>query len=122
MSSNSSVDLPTIEVELLEKSINRLKCGKTAGADDLVAVHIVHAAHNLIIHLKLLFSLFLTHSFVPDAFSADINNPVVTDKCGDPGLLDNYRPNILSPVMSTLLENVLLELFAEYLISSHFQF
>ena len=35
-----------------------LKYGKADGADRLVAEHIVHAAPSLIIHLKLLFSLF----------------------------------------------------------------
>ena len=63
MSSTSSVDLPTVAVELLEKCINKLKRGKAAGADRLVAQHVVHAASSLIIHLKLLFR-YLYHTIL----------------------------------------------------------
>ena len=56
MSSNSGVDLPTIEVDLFQKCNTQLQLGKAAGADGLVAEHIAHAAPSLIIHLKLLFS------------------------------------------------------------------
>ena len=122
MSSNSSVDLPTVNVELLEKCINRLKLCKAAGADQLIAEHIVHAAPSLIIHPKLFFSLFLSHSFVPDAFSTGTIIPVIKDKSGDPGPLGNYRPITLSPVVSKLFENVLLELYGEHLISSYLHF
>ena len=51
MSSNSSVDLPTIDVEILDKCINQLNLDKAAGADRLVVKHIVHAVPSLIIHL-----------------------------------------------------------------------
>ena len=61
-------------------------------AAGLVADHIVHAAPSLIIHLKLLFSLFLSHEYVPDAFRFGIIIPIVKDKSGDHSLLDNYRP------------------------------
>ena len=71
----------------------------------MFAEHIVHAAPCLIIHLKLLFALFPSHSFVTDAFSAGINNPVIKDKSGDLGLIYNYRPITLSPVMIKLFEN-----------------
>ena len=80
-------------------TLNQLQLGKAAGADRLVAKHIAHAAPSLIIHLKLFFSLFLSHSF---------------DKY--------YRPITLSPVISKLFENVLLELYGEHLVSSDLHF
>ena len=58
--------MPHIDVELIEMWVKRLKSGKASGADRLVAELIVHAAPRLIIHLKLLFSLFLSHTYVPD--------------------------------------------------------
>ena len=64
----------------------------------------------LVIHIKVIFSLFLSHSFVPDAFSAGNIIPVIKDKSDDPGFLDNYRPITLSPIMFKLFENVLLSL------------
>ena len=60
-------------------------------------------APSFIIHLKLLFSSYLLHSYVPDAFSFRIIITIVKDKSGDPDLLDNYRPITLSPVISKLL-------------------
>ena len=64
--------LPHIDVELTEMCVKHLICGKAAGADRLVAEHIVHAAPSLIINLKLLFSLFLSHVYVPDAFVLEL--------------------------------------------------
>ena len=105
---NNNDAMPHIDVKLIEMCVKHLISGKAAGADRLVAEHIVHAAPSLIIHLKLLFSLFLSHSYVPDAFSFGIIIPIVKDKSGDPSLLDNYRPITLSPVISKLFENVLM--------------
>ena len=68
----------------------------------MVAEHIVHAEPSLINHLKLIFSWFLSHGYVPDAFSFGIIIYIVKDKSGDPGLLDNYRRITLSPVISKL--------------------
>ena len=114
--------MPHIDVELLEICVKQLKSGKAGGADRLVAEHTVHAAPSLIIHSKLLFSLFLSDGNVPDAFSFGIIISIVKDKSGDPSLLDNYRPITLSPVISKLLENVLMELFGDHLISDDLQF
>ena len=111
-----------IDEELIEICVKHLKSGKAAGADRLVAKHIVHAAPSLIIHLKLLFSLFLSHGYVPDAFSFEINIPIINDTSGDPSLLDNYRPITLYPVISKLFQNVLMELFGNHLISDDLQF
>ena len=61
--------MPHIDVELIEMCVKHLNSCRAAGADRLVAEHIVHATTSLIIHLKLLFSLFLSHGYVPDAFS-----------------------------------------------------
>ena len=47
MNSNSSVDLPTIDVELSEKCINQMKQSEADEANRFVAVHIVHAAPSL---------------------------------------------------------------------------
>ena len=89
------IALPHIDVELVEMCVKHLQSGKAADADRLVAEHIVNAAPSLIIHLKLLFSLFSSNGYVPDSFSFGIIIPIVNDKSGDPSLLDNYRPIIL---------------------------
>ena len=114
--------MPHIAVELIEMCVKHLKSCKAAGDDRLLAEHIVHVAPSLIINLMLLFSLFLSHGYVPDAFSFGIIIPIVKDKFGDPSLLDNYRPITLSPVISKLFENVLMELFGDHLISDDLQF
>ena len=53
---NNNDALSPIDVELIEMCVKHLKSGKAAGADRLVAEHIIHAAPSLIIHLKLLLS------------------------------------------------------------------
>ena len=55
---NNNDAMPHIDVELIEMCVKHLKSGKAAGADRLVAEHIVHAAPSLIMHLKLLFFLY----------------------------------------------------------------
>ena len=55
-------------------------------------------------------------------FSAGIIIPVIKDKSGVPGLLDNYRPITLTFAMFKLFENLLLELFGQQIISNDLQF
>jgi len=50
-----------IDIETVEKCIKQLKCNKSAGLDDIVAEHLIHAHPAVVVHLKLLFGVMLTH-------------------------------------------------------------
>ena len=41
---------------------------KSSGPDFILAEHILFTYPSLVIHLKLLFSFLLVHSYVPDSF------------------------------------------------------
>ena len=56
--SNNNDAMPHIDVKLIEMYVKHLQSDKAAGADRLVAEHIVHATPSLIIHLNLLFLYF----------------------------------------------------------------
>src|ERR1043165_1305591 len=72
--------------------------------------------------LKLLFSMILSHAYVPEAFGLGIVIPVVKDKRGDLSSLDNYRPITLSPVISKLFETVMLGLYSKFMDTADLQF
>ena len=60
-SNNNNDAMPHIDVELTEMCVKHLISGKAAGADRLVAEHVVHAAPSLIINFKaVIFFIFVT--------------------------------------------------------------
>ena len=89
--SKVSEELPQINVELVES------CIKFAGGDSIVAEHITHCYPHIIIHTKLLFTMMVSHSYVPEQFGIDIIIPVPKDISGDLSSPDNYKPISLSP-------------------------
>ena len=112
----------TVEIDAIEQSIRSLNMSKAAGCDGLTAEHIVHSHPAVVVHLKLLFTMMLSHSFVPDSFGAGIVIPVVKDKHGDIGSIDNYRPITLSPVISKVFESFLLHKFSSFMSTDSLQF
>ena len=86
----------------LQKFIKNLKLSKSAGADSNVADHIAYcfSSRPIAIHLKFLFNIVIRHCYVPDAFGLGLLIPIVKDKSGDQGSLDNYRPTTPSSVIS----------------------
>ena len=114
--------LPIIEVEVIERCINSLKCNKAAGFDGIVSESLLHCHPSIIIHLKLLFTMMMKHSYIPNAFSAGVIIPIIKDKGGDLSSVDNYRPITLSPVISKVFESFLLECYSQYMKSDDLQF
>ena len=114
--------VPDINVELVERCIKSLKLNKAAGLDGISGEYIVHSHPSVVIHLKLLFSMILCHCYVPDGFGKGIIVPIIKDSHGDLGSTENYRPITLSPVISKICENLLLELYSPFLASDDLQF
>ena len=81
-----------------------LRNGKACDADCLSKENIVYCHPALIVHLKLLFSMFYNHGFIPDKFGIGITIPVVKDKLRNINSINNYRPITLSPVISKMFE------------------
>ena len=118
----SAHDIPNIGTESIERCINKLKCNKAAGCDGLKAEHILNCHPSIVVHIKLLFTMMLTHSYVPEDFGFGIIIPIVKDARGDVASLDNYRPITLCPVMSKVFEYLLIELYSEHFSTDDLQF
>jgi hypothetical protein len=82
----------TVLLGSVDDCVKMLKLNKAAGIDGLSAEHIINGHPCVIVHLKILFTMMLSHSFVPDAFGMGIVIPIIKDKCGDVSSVDNYRP------------------------------
>ena len=93
-------DDTTVSMGSVEDCVKMLKLNKAAGIDGLSAEHIINSHPCVIVHLKLLFTMMLSHSFVPDAFGRGIVIPIIKDTCSDVSSVDNYMPITLSPVIS----------------------
>ena len=112
----------TVDYEMLDKCIQNLKCGKAGGADGLTAEHILHAHPLVISHLCALFRSMIVHSYVPDNFGQGTIIPLIKDKSGDFNKVDNYRGITLIPVVSKLLESVLLKCCEDKLVVDDLQY
>ena len=113
VSENSSSECSDIlfSVDLIDKCINDLKKGKACGPDDISAEHLQNAHPSLVILLKLLFGMMVSHGFVPNDFGNGIIIPLIKDKAGDINDSNNYRGITLTPVISKVFESLILESF-----------
>ena len=86
-------------IEDVEKAVGSLKFGKASGADGITTEHLRYAHPSIVFHLKSLFNLILLHSYVPNDFGRGIIVPLVKDRHGDCGNLDNYRGITVSSII-----------------------
>ena len=92
LGSTISDKLPCIDVELVETCIKQLKIGKSAGADSIAAEHIKNCYTSTIIHTKLLLTMTISHSDVPESFGVGIIIPIPKVKSGDHSSPGNSIP------------------------------
>ena len=111
-----------ISVELVDKCIRNLKSGKACGIDDIGAEHLLYAHPSVVVHLKLLFAMCMSHGYVPHAFGQVIIIPLVKDKSAALNNVNNYRAITLIPVISKVFEGVILSHCEDALITSDLQF
>ena len=64
----------------------------------------------------------MTHGVLPDSMLTVTLVPVIKDKAGKVGGLDNYRPIALASVLSKVLEIIVLDRLCSYLCTSYNQF
>lgn len=117
MNSNSS-----FEIENVEQSVQKLKMGKAAGEDNVMAEHIKYAHPIVLSCLCKFFNLVMRCEQVPDAFGRGTMVPVPKDNNADLSLCENYRCITLSCVLSKLFEYMLLNKYSSYLSTDNLQF
>ena len=64
----------------------------------------------------------MSHGTLPDSMLAVTLVPVIKDKTGKVGSIDNYRPIALASVISKVLEKIILERLTPYFNTAHNQF
>ena len=62
----SEVNDVSLDINDIEKCIEKLKLNKSSGHDGLTAEHVVNSHPALVVHFKLLFWIMLKFSFIPD--------------------------------------------------------
>lgn len=87
-----------------------MKFGKACSPDNLSVEQSKYSHAILLIHRKWLFRVILVNNFVPDDFENGITIPFVKDKAGNITSVDNYRPITLTPIVSRIVEGILLRM------------
>ena len=99
-----------------------LKKGKCADDSKISAEHIFNAPLSLFDRLQQLFNAMLLHSVVPSQFRLGTIIPIVKDRQGDLGDLNNYRGVTIAPILSKVFEHTLQIIFSDFLTTSVYQF
>src|SRR2546426_9436468 len=100
-----------------------MKCGKSAGFDEITVEHVMHCHPVIYSLLAKLFNLMLLNSYVPTDFGMGITLPIPkNDNTRGPQLIASFRGISLSPIISKIFEHCILILFSEYLLTSDNQF
>ena len=90
--------------EKLKFYIRRLKSGCSAGMEGIVAEHLKHGLDtNLISHLSNILTVCFRFGIIPESFYCGILIPLLKKTTADPMLAKNYRPIIMSNVLSKLI-------------------
>ena len=99
-----------------------LKKGKSVDDDKISAEHFFNAPLDFFDMLQHLFNSMLRHAYVPSQFRLGTIIPLVKDRHGDNGDMNNYRGITIAPIYSKVFEHVLRILFNEFLSTSSYQF
>ena len=98
----------TFTEHLMKKYIGKLKIGCSPGSDGVTAEHIKYAINSdIVIHLCRLFTVCFQYGVVPFSFTQGILVPLL--KKLDPTVPNNYRPVIVSNILSKIMELYILD-------------
>ena len=90
---------------MLRKYISVLKSECSPGIDGITSVHIKFASNSeIMLHLCNLFSLCFIYGIVPTVFTKGLLVPILKKPTLDPSVAKNYRPVIVSRILSKLIE------------------
>ena len=85
----------------VDRILKRLKKGKAAGADGILAEHLIHANCS---HLRLLLCdlIAISHTFsvIPSCFRVGVLYPILKKPHLDPSVPKNYRPITVSSTLA----------------------
>jgi len=99
----------TFTIHDLRDACSKQKRGKAVGLDSVAMEAIMHGGDRLLIHICLLFNMFLKFSFVPKQFMQCVIIPLVKNKSGDLSDVNNYRAISISTATSKLFETTIFD-------------
>ena len=99
-----------------------MKKDKCADDSRIHAEHFFYAPLTLFHRLHHLFNGMIMHGYVPSQFKNGTIVPIVKDRGGDKGDLNNYRGITIAPIISKIFEHALRIVFQPYLSTSSYQF
>ena len=118
-----NLDNYNIDAELVDIVVHHLKRGKAAGLDGITVEHILHCHPVIYTLLSKLFNLLLKYGFVPNEFGRSYTVPlpkcIVINKVLS---TDDFRGISISPVVSKIFENCILNRYGSFLGTSDCQF
>ena len=110
-------------IEFIGMIINEFENGKAAGYDLLTAEYLKYSHPIVISCIHKLFIFILNCNYVPDAFGIGITIPLLKSDCqGSAACSASYRGITILPVISKLLELILLKILTPYLTTCNSQF
>ena len=104
------------------QAIEQLANNKTCGLDQITAEHLKLASPRVAALLAICLTGLMTHGVLPDSMLSVILVPVIKDKAGKVGSIDNYRPIALASVLSKELERILLDYLSYFILTTDYQF
>jgi len=110
-------------ISFVDDIIQKLKRNKAASLDGLAAEHILYSHPVAVSVITKLINLMLRFEYIPDAFGFSVTIPLPKDNSSKvQGVTTNYRGKTVSPIISTIVELCLLNMFKKYLGSEDMQF
>ena len=117
--SDESISILTHEVfDAMWKLTNNKACAM----DSISAEHLKYASLRLPPLLAINFTGLMIHGILPDSLLSILLVPVIKDKAGNVGCLDNYRPIALASILSKVMERILIDRVSGYISSLDNQF
>ena len=112
------------DAELIDGIINNMKKGKAAGLDGLTTEHLQHCHPSLPTLLAKLFNIIMETGIVPEKFGLSYTVPLLKGNIGMSKSLTvtDFRGISISPVISKIFENCILQRFKEFFVTSDNQF
>ena len=120
--SNCTCSSYHVTLECVLDATFKLKKGKSADDQGINDEHLYEAPLSLFDRITTLFNKMLLHGYVPRQFQQGTIVPIVKDRHGDQGDLNNYRGITIAPIISKLFEQVLHIIFEQFLTTSSYQF
>ena len=120
--SNCSCSSHKVTLQTVLDASFSLKKGKSSDDALISAEHIFNAPLIFFDRLQCLFQQMLLHGRVPWQFQRGTIIPLVKDRGGDHGDMNNYRGITIAPIISKIFEYAMNIIFQPFLTTSNYQF